>query len=94
MKTTFKTERMNPIQIVAKLYNCRDTAKRYLREEYEVKIQPYKHIIKEVMKSNNVDELEALLMVSDTKTYQENKFGQMMFLAATVDLIEEMEGKE
>lgn len=85
---------MNPIQMTAKLYNCRDTAKRFLREEYEVKIQPYKHIIKEVMKSNNVEELKALLIIGDTQTYQENPFAQMMFLAATVDLIEEMEGKE
>lgn len=79
---------MNQIQIAAKLYNCRDTAKRFLREKYEAKIQPYKHIIKEVMKSNNVEELKDLLIIGDTQAYQENPFAQMMFMAAVVELIE------
>jgi hypothetical protein len=79
---------MNQIQIAAKLYNCRDTAKRFFGDKYKERLQPYIHIVKEVMKANNLDELQSLLKISETSLYQENGMGQMMFMAAVVELIE------
>lgn len=79
---------MNAIQITAKLYKCRDTAKQFFRDKYKERLNPYTHILKEVMKANNLDEIQALLIVSETQTYQEDGFRQMMFLAAVVELIE------
>jgi len=76
------------VKIAAKLYECRDTAKRFFKDEYKVKLKPYTHIIKAVMKANNLEEIPALLKISKTYTYQENAMGQMMFMAAVVELIE------
>jgi len=52
------------IKMVAKLYECRDTAKAVFKEKYKEKLQPYTHILKEVMKSNNLEEIPALLKIS------------------------------
>jgi len=76
------------IKMAAKLYKCRDTAKRFLREEYQEKLKPYKDLITAVMKANNLEEIPALLKISETETYQENGMGQMMFMAAVVELME------
>lgn len=76
------------VKMAAKLYECRDTAKRFFKEEYKAKLEPYTHILKAVMKANNLDEIPALLKISKTHTYQENAMGQMMFMAAVVELIE------
>ena len=76
------------VKIAAKLYECRDTAKRFFKAEYKAKLEPYTHIIKAVMKANNLEEIPALLKVSQTHTYQDNAMGQMMFMAAVVELIE------
>lgn len=79
------------IKIAAKLYECRDTAKRFFREEYAEKLKPYIAIIKAVMKANQLDELGAILRISKTETYQENGMAQMMFMAAAVEMMEPSE---
>src|SRR5665648_372262 len=79
------------IKMAARLYEGRDTAKRFFRDEYQEKIKPYSHILSAVMKANNLDEIPALLKISETKTYQENAMGQMMFMAAVVEMIEPLE---
>lgn len=79
---------MNQVQMAAKLYECRDTAKRFFKEEYKTRLEPYTHIVKQVMKANNIEEIPALLKISKTETYQENGMAQMMFMAAVVELIE------
>lgn len=82
------------IKISAKLYNCRDTAKRFFGDKYFEKIKPYKDLIQAVMKANDLEELPALLKISKTHAYQENAMGQMMFMAATVELIENNQNTE
>ena len=79
---------MNQVQMAARLYECRDTAKSFFREEYKIKLEPYAHILKEVMKANNLEAIPALLKISQTHTYQESGMAQMMFMAAVVELIE------
>lgn len=76
------------IKMAAKLYECRDTAKSFFKEKFKEKLQPYTHIIKEVMKANNLEEIPALLKISKAQHYQENGFAQMMYMAAVVELIE------
>jgi hypothetical protein len=71
-----------------KLYHCRDTAKRFFREEFPKKLEPYTDLIQAVMKANKIEVIPALLEISKTETYQENGMGQMMFMAATVELLE------
>ena len=76
------------VKITAKLYECRDTAKSFFRDEYKSKLEPYIHIVKEVMKANNLEEIPALLKISKTNMFQDNGMAQMMFMAAVVELIE------
>lgn len=76
------------IKILAKLYKCRDTAKDFYKEHYKEKLEPYTHVLKLVMKSNKIDEIPALLKISQAEHYQENGFAQMMYMAAVVELIE------
>ena len=82
------------IKMAAKLYKCRDTAKRFFREEYPEKVKPYRALITAVMKANNLEEIPALLKISETEIYKENGMGQMMFMAAVVELMEPSEDGE
>lgn len=76
------------IKVAAKLYRVRDTARDFLKEDYHRRLKPYSDIIKNVMAGNNCDELTALLQhISSTKTYQADGMAQMMFIAATIELI-------
>lgn len=76
------------IKMAARLYECRDVAKRFFKEEYSSRLQPYIHIIKEVMVKHNINELEALLIISKTHAYQDSGMAQMLFMAGVVELIE------
>jgi hypothetical protein len=79
------------IKITAQLYKCRDTAKRFFREEYAKKLMPYIEIIKQVMKVHNLEVLEAILKISETKTYLEDGIVQLLFMAAAVEMMEPSE---
>lgn len=79
---------MLEIELAQKMKKCRDTAKRFFAAEFPEKLKPYTEIIKGVMKSESIDEIPALLEISKTETYQNDGMMQMMFLAATVELIE------
>lgn len=76
------------IKMAARLYHCRDTAKRFFRDEYQEKLKPYTHILSAIMKANNLEEIPALIKISETNTYQESTMGQMMFMAAVVEMLE------
>lgn len=79
------------IKIAAQLYKCRDTAKRFFRKKYAERLKPYIHIVKEVMKANELEVLEAILKISKTKTYLDDGMVQMLFMAAAVELLEPSE---
>jgi hypothetical protein len=76
------------IKMAAKLYHCRDTAKAFFKDAYKEKLEPYTYILKKVMESNNEDEIQALLRISKTQSYQENGMAQMMFFTAVVEMLE------
>ena len=76
------------IKMAAKLYECRDTAKAFFKDEYKEKLKPYTHILTQVMKSNNLDEVHALMKISETETYKENGMTQMLFITAVVEMLE------
>ncbi len=75
------------IKMAAKLYKCRDTAKSFLRDEYPTKLKPYTDLLLAVMRVNNLEAIPALLKISETDTYQNNPLGQMMFMAAVVEMM-------
>ena len=77
------------IELAQKMQKCRDTAKRFFAAEFPEKIKFYTEKLEAVMKSKSIDEIPALLEISKTETYQNDGMMQMMFLAATVELIEQ-----
>ena len=78
----------NEIKITAKLYDCRDTAKRFFRDEFSKRIKPYQTTIKMIMEKEQIDVLPAILFISKTETYQSDGMIQLLFLAAACELIE------
>jgi len=79
------------IKIAAQLYKCRDTAMRFFGEKYAERLKPYMHIVREVMKANDLEVLEAILKISQTKTYLDDGMVQMLFMAAAVEIMEPSE---
>jgi hypothetical protein len=79
---------MQAIELSQKMQKCRDTAKRFFKDEFPEKLKPYIELLEAVMKSKSIDEIPALLEISKTETYQSDGMVQMMFMAATVELIE------
>ena len=79
------------IKMAAKLYECRDTAKTLakLKEvDYKSMLKTYTEIIQKVMEVKKLDYLPALMLISKSKTYNEDGMTQLLFMAATVELIE------
>lgn len=79
------------IKMTAELYKCRDSAKSLAKmqgEDYNQMIKPYSDIIKNVMVSNNLKHIPALLKISETKVYQDSGMAQMLFMAALTEMLE------
>lgn len=85
---------MQALELSQKMKKCRDTAKRFFKDEFPEKLKPYTEIIEGVMKANKIDIIPALLMISKTETYLSDGMAQMMFMAGTVELIESTDKKE
>jgi hypothetical protein len=79
---------MNRIQIASKLYECRDTAKRFYGAEYKERIDEYKLILRKVMEEKDLEVIQSLIKISKTSTYQNSGITQMLFMAAVVEIIE------
>ena len=79
------------IKMAAQMYKCRDTAKRFFGNDYPERLKPYSHILKEVMKANNLEAIPALLKISEAEHYKENGMAQMMYMAALTEFLEPSE---
>jgi hypothetical protein len=89
-KRKFKIYKMEKqIKLAAKLYQCRDTAKRFYREEFTSKIEPYKDLIKRHMELKQLDELKSAMEICEIPELKGNGgFTIIMILAAAVELME------
>jgi hypothetical protein len=78
------------IKMVAKIYKCRDTAKRFYGDDYQSKISDYKHFIQACMiKHNYKDEIIASIrLISDCQGMEGSGIAAMNILAACAELIE------
>lgn len=77
------------LKILSKLYQCRDTAKRFYRDEYKDKIHPYKECIKKYMIKSGKNELLSVMEICEIDEIKEKGgFAIVMFMAAAVELIE------
>jgi hypothetical protein len=73
------------IEIAAKLYATRDTARALLGERYAEWMQTYADIIKQVMTDKKTSEIGAANALCK---FTENPFQQMTILAAAVEMVE------
>jgi len=79
------------IKLTAKLYEMRDTARKLAKiagKDYFESLKIYQEIIKGVMATHKINEIEALLKVAETETYKEYPVSAIKFMAATVELME------
>jgi len=77
------------IKIAAKLYQCRDTAKRFYKDEFKDKIEPYKECIRKYMMNSGKDELLSVMEICEIDEIKEKGgFAIIMFMAAATELIE------
>lgn len=79
------------IKLAAKLYRCRDSAKSLAKindTNYHEMIKDYMDIIKAVMAKEKLHPLQALLVISETKTYQDSGMNQLLFMASVVEILE------
>lgn len=78
------------IKIAAKLYQCRDTAKRFYRDEFKDKIEPYKECIRKYMVNSGKNELLSVMEICEIDEIKEKGgFAIIMFMAAATELIEQ-----
>jgi hypothetical protein len=54
---------MNNVQMAAKLYDTRDTMKRFWKEEYAGKVAEYRHYIEAAMNKYNCDAIPAMIKI-------------------------------
>jgi len=76
------------IKIAAKLYKCRDTAKRFFREEYSEKIRPWKNIILDHQKRFSLETLPSVLELSSFESIRDDGMATMLLMAAAVEIME------
>ena len=76
------------VKVAARLYNMRDTAKKFFGKEYREKLKPYTHLIQAHMKANGVDEIVSVIKLAQMESVKDNAMSQMLFFAAAVELIE------
>jgi len=76
------------IKMAAKLYEMRDTAKRFFGPEYLDKLKPYSDLLKKVMEANKEDELKAAMRLVQIESFADNGMAQLMVFAAAVELVE------
>jgi hypothetical protein len=82
----------NTIQLAAKFYEARDSAKGIFGDEWPAKFAEYSGYIKVAMTKTGLDEMQATLGIM--KRLQANHAGalaQMLVLAACVEMIEPSE---
>ena len=76
------------IQIAAKIYRCRTTAKRFHGDDYKARVSPYMDIINSVSKEKGIDELKAAMMLCEGDIIKDNGFAIIMIMAALAEILE------
>lgn len=82
------------IQIAAKLYECRDTARRLAGESYKLRLADWKQAVQDIAAAYSLDYLHAGMKLANSFAVKHDGMGMMWAMAATVELIEPDEEKE
>lgn len=78
---------MNQVQISGKLYDCRDTAQRFLRTRYKPTMDSLSHNIKRVAEVKKCSALEAATLLGNEAKF-DDPILSVMILAAYVEMVE------
>lgn len=76
------------VKMAAKLYKCRDTAKKLYGTEYKFKIKWYIDALNGYAKFKGLDTIPAAIDYCSTPDVSANGMAVMMFMAAAVEIIE------
>ena len=77
------------ILIATKMYDYRDTVKKFYGEEYDETIKPFAGSIKSVMKKHKCNAIEAMAKIGGLEKYKEaDGLNQLLFIAASVEIAE------
>lgn len=75
---------MNKVQMAAQLYECRDTVRRFLGQNYQVRMQAIGKAVLARSEQDQCDPLAAGIRLAKTVDGMDS----VMILAATVELVE------
>lgn len=73
------------IKTAAKLYQMRDTAKRFFKEEWPDKMREWRSVIEAVMRREKIDELEAAMKICKDANHG---FTTIIVMATVCEMIE------
>jgi hypothetical protein len=76
------------IKLAARLYRCRDTAKRFYGDEFLETITPYMQVVAGVAKEKGIDELLAVMQICEDEVIANNGWTVTLLMAAAVELSE------
>lgn len=82
---------MNKIQMAAKLYDTRDTMKKFWKDEYAAKIAAYKPYIEKAMKKYDCDVIPAMIKIVENLQKECPGVGEMsqaLIIAAAVEMVD------
>lgn len=79
---------MNPVQMTAKLYDARDTAKRLLGHRYSETMVKFGAAIASVAKGKGIEPLAAMTLIARTAMDEGNSMAALYVMAACVELVE------
>lgn len=88
MQSLRKKRMEQEIKIAAKLYECRDTAKRFFKSEFQERIRFYKRVIEAEQMKSGTEILQAVTSLCEMKGVKDDGMAIMMFMAAAVELME------
>ena len=86
-------DKQTNVAIAKDILAKRNTAKEFFGDKYKEKITLYIELLELVMKTQKLDPIGALLNISKTNIFKDNQVGQLMFYAATADIIDLREKK-
>ena len=82
---------VNAVQMTAKLYKARDTARALLGERFAEKMHEYGDLIQQVAKAKNIELIPAMTAIAKVAVDDGYPYAAMFTMAACVELIEPTE---
>jgi hypothetical protein len=76
------------VKMAARLYQCRDAARKLYGNEYKSKVKWYIDTIEKCKKDHDTNTLRAVLALCNLPSVKENGMSTMLFMAAAVEIIE------